>query len=441
MNIRFFSTVLPSERFIRFLFIQITVTVLYVAGPAAENPGSPPPGKDIYNVDGLIEKALNRYEMIKASEETILRYRLEKEQAAVMDNPRLGLEAGMKEASSGGYLYGVSISQTLNLSGRRGLMKKYIAHDEVLAGLHRREMGLFLRYEVMRLAYRYRVQLEKTSHISHRLERLRLIETYLKSRAILSPEKIVESSIVRGRVSILEKEVEETLLARSRIFNELNLLTCFCADDGAFPSIDISWFEKAPVIDREKILKAAGSGNMALLMDRELVKKIQTAGKLESGKRSPDLDISVFYNEEDTGVTERTVGAGVSMPVPLIDRNSDGIKARAREEAAKKLELKFNERSLEQQMRILFAELVTAGRMIEKFPMERLRNIEQSMRYADAEFRKGRVSLPTYLDMDFQSHELIEATYEAQIRLVGVYSRILYNTAEVKTDSEIHNDK
>jgi hypothetical protein len=52
------------------------------------------------------------------------------------------------------------------------------------------------------------------------------------------------------------------------------------------------------------------------------------------------------------------------------------------------------------------------------------------MRYADEEFRRGRVTLATYLEMDAQTHEMIEMIYSSQVALVRSYTSLLFLAAE-----------
>jgi len=51
------------------------------------------------------------------------------------------------------------------------------------------------------------------------------------------------------------------------------------------------------------------------------------------------------------------------------------------------------------------------------------------MRYADREFRRGRVQMVTYLEMDTQTHEMVESIYESQMELVRVYTALLFSAA------------
>jgi hypothetical protein len=87
-------------------------------------------------------------------------------------------------------------------------------------------------------------------------------------------------------------------------------------------------------------------------------------------------------------------------------------------------------RLLTQKVRELYAHYELAGKMVERFSMARVPALEGSMRYADSEFRKGRVALGTYLEMDTQTHETLEMMYASQIDLVNLYTSLLFLAAE-----------
>ncbi len=73
--------------------------------------------------------------------------------------------------------------------------------------------------------------------------------------------------------------------------------------------------------------------------------------------------------------------------------------------------------------------------MVKSFPVSEIKRLEESMGYADAEFRKGRVALTTYLEMDAAAHEMLEEIFLAQLDLVNLYTSLLFLAAEERTVS------
>lgn len=151
------------------------------------------------------------------------------------------------------------------------------------------------------------------------------------------------------------------------------------------------------------------------------------------------MSILIDNNEEKITDREKSIGGGVSLPISILDRNSDGIKASALRTDIEQQHLQFAERNLDRMLTILFSEYNTASELMLKFKMNDQMEIERAMRYADAEFARGRVGLQPYLEMDTQSHEVLEAIFFTQLRLIDAYTAILYQTAEIKSGGIFHD--
>jgi len=137
----------------------------------------------------------------------------------------------------------------------------------------------------------------------------------------------------------------------------------------------------------------------------------------------------MFYQKDNTDAGERTIGGGVSFPVPLLSQNRHAVRQHKAQFKSEKHMLRYLRQSVKEQMKGLFARYEYASSMLEKFPLSMMNDLERSMRYADREFRKGRVQLFTYIEVDTQTHEMVESIYESQMDLVNVYTALLFSAA------------
>ncbi len=386
--------------------------------------------KDRYTLKELVARSLKNYELLKTSRSEITRYRHEQDQASTWENPELGVTGGYKKTTSSGYLYGISLSQTIPWPGKKSALAAIAGEDKKIARLRHEEMKLYVSHEVVRLAYRYHALKALTEHTSLRLKRLSLIDTFLRNRKILSPEKIVEKNIIQGRVKILEKKVIDTRQRTRQAFADLNLFTCFCVPQKDFPTIDITWYTTAPGIDAEFLKKQTMTRNFQIQRAMALLKREKKKLLYEGKKKSPDLNISLFYNEDNTGTAERSFGGGISLPLPILDQNKGAVKARKADLSIAQINLQYLERKLDRRLNDLFSRYLVAGRLLDIFPLKSQAAIEAQMRYADREFIRGRVGLQNYLDMDEQSHEVIEAIYQAQVEVVVLHTTLRFLAAE-----------
>lgn len=383
-----------------------------------------------YTLEELVARSLKNYELLKTSRSEITRYRHEQDQASSWDNPEFGVTGGYKKDTSSGYLYGVTLSQTIPWPGKKSARAAIAGEEKNIARIRHEEMKLYVGHEVVRLAYRYHALKALTEHTSIRLKRLRLIDTFLRTRKILSPQKIVEKNIIRGRVKILQKSVMETRQQSRQAFSDLNLFTCFCVQEKAFPKIDISWYTRTPRIDAESQKKKALSRNFQIRRAMAVLTREKKKLGYEKKKTAPDLNVSLFYNEDNTGAAERSFGGGISFPLPVLNQNRGAVKAREADLSKAQLNLQFLERKLTQRLTGILDRYQTTSRLLKIFPVKSQNAIENQMRYADREFIRGRISLQNYLDMDEQAHEVIEAIYHTQINLVVLHTTLRFLSAE-----------
>ena len=118
----------------------------------------PDKGKNIknsYSIDELVSRSLKNYELLKKAREEIKRHRHARDQAAAWENPEISASAGYKKDTSSGYLYGLSLSQSIPWPGKKSSLQAMIQKNQEVARLAHEEMKLYVRHEVTRLAFRY----------------------------------------------------------------------------------------------------------------------------------------------------------------------------------------------------------------------------------------------------------------------------------------------
>ncbi len=382
-----------------------------------------------YTVDDLVRIALEKYEPLKAQEAKVRENAALGRHLGEWYNPEFSFSAGQKTADgASGREFGASVTQRISFPGKKGLMEEMALLEEGRARLSLDEMKLFLRYEVTRLAYEYAHNLQRKGHIGDRLRRLQLINAYMQGRIMISPQKRVERSIIQSRIALLEKEVHRIGTDIRTAFERLNLLTGMTGD--TLPDVKVKWFSAAPALNETDLSVRAVRAGFPVRAQREALKSAAREKALAERNAYPDVGVSVYYNDEKVTAQERSIGGGVSFPLPLFSRNRHAADMGAEKERAEDLHLKHLERSTAVQMKELFARYGYASAMVGNFRVSGIGELKEAMRYTDAEFRKGRVTLTTYLDMDAQTHEMFEEIYRTQLDLVNVYTSILFLAAD-----------
>ncbi|MBN1533575.1 MAG: TolC family protein [Spirochaetes bacterium] len=376
-------------------------------------------------VESLVRIALENYGLLKVKETEIRQKSQSALQAKSWDNPELGITAGQKRSDGdSGLLYSATLSQRLPLSGRRGLLSEMSNLEEEEARIALEDLSLRLRYDVVKLVYEHARDLLKTSHIRERLRRLRLINAYMQGHLIVAPQKIVERNIVQARIRHMEREFLDIRRGQVLSFEKLNRYLKL-HEEGPL-DLEVRWFATAPKAELAPLLEAANRRNFEIRTQAVAVQMARKGVSLARREAVPDIEVSLFYQDERAGTHDQSIGGGVSLPLPVLSRNRYGIRRETMNQKSRELLLEHVRHDVAQRVKEAYAEYRHAAEMIALFPLEELRDMERRMDYADAEFRKGRISLTTYLEMDSALHETIESVFDAQLSLIASYAELNY---------------
>lgn len=385
-----------------------------------------------FAMDQLITKALSRSELIIARKEFIEEIKWAKNQAGSWKNPSLSLGGGAKQADKKtGYLYSISITQPFIFPGKTALIEDVYSSDEKIAGLSLEETQLFIRYEVIRLTYEYKIAEELEGHLKERVDRFNLIEEYMRNRPFASPKKRMDRNIVQSRLLILQKSLSELQSEKDIIWSRLNLYI-------EFPEkikIRTDWFKKGPALDRDKIITSAIERNFELRKQKVKLEKSRHEMRLAEKEVLPDFDLSAFYNQDKAAGLERSFGAGVTIYAPIVNQNKGAVNSLNAQTRAEKSELKYKERLIRQDLQALYTGYTLASANLMRFPISLLDKAHAQLYDADNEFRKGTIDLLTYLEAETQAYENHLAVFNSQGEFIEKYISILMlaGSAEFKT--------
>jgi hypothetical protein len=209
-----------------------------------------------YTVESLVGIALEKYEPLKTQGAKARQAAAAGRHLAEWYNPEIGFSAGRKTAgNASGHLFEASVSQRISFPGKKSIMEEIALKEETRARLGIDEMRLFIRYEVTRLAYEYAYHRQRASHVRDRLDRLRLINTYMQGRIVIAPEKRVERRIIQARTALLEREVHRIGTDTKAAFARLNLYTALPSD--TLPDVKVRWFARAPEVNAASLAERA----------------------------------------------------------------------------------------------------------------------------------------------------------------------------------------
>jgi cobalt-zinc-cadmium efflux system outer membrane protein len=124
--------------------------------------------------------------------------------------------------------------------------------------------------------------------------------------------------------------------------------------------------------------------------------------------------VGPFYSLEDAIDREHRIGLGISLPLPLWDRNLGNIaSSKARQQQAE-ASLAMTAREVERRVTQTAATLEAKRAGIETWKTGALAKLRQSTELADRNYRLGAVPLTTYVEIQKQYLEAISAFNDAQ---------------------------
>jgi cobalt-zinc-cadmium efflux system outer membrane protein len=135
---------------------------------------------------------------------------------------------------------------------------------------------------------------------------------------------------------------------------------------------------------------------------------------LSKNERFPAVAVGPFYSLENAIDREQRVGLGISLPLPLWDRNLGNIaSSKARQQQAE-ASLTMTVREIERRVTQTAATLDVKRTEIETWKTGAMAKLREASESADRNYRLGAVPLTTYIEIQKQYLEAIAAFSNAQ---------------------------
>jgi outer membrane protein, heavy metal efflux system len=338
--------------------------------------------------------------------------------ARTVRNPELSTELGYKNsrensggASGDGAILALSFSQTLEYPGRIALRKAIANHDLVLAELHLQQFRLTLAARVRSLAYASTSAHERTKAVQEVASRTQTLNDVLKQRPLAGVAPQLEAQIISANLLTFQRQERESTLAEKTIAAELNQLCGRSADAAVTVSAGPIVFTAASV---PKLVDAARSNAFDIRIRQVELAQQGFKVALSKNERFPAIAVGPFYSLENAIDREQRVGLGISLPLPLWDRNIGNIaSSKARQQQAE-ASLVLAAREVEKRVAQTAAALDAKRAEIETWKTGALAKLREASESADRNYRLGAVPLPSYIEIQKQYLEAISAFSNAE---------------------------
>lgn len=382
-----------------------------------------------YTLKQLVEWAVEHNDWIVSQERREAERRFAAAQARKWPNPELNFIQGRRrEATSSGPFYELAVVQPLPLFGKRGLRGDMLRMESEEWRFRAEAARIGVVLDVIRMTYEYVTARNTFEFLQNRQRRFELFRSYLVGRVFASPQRKAERHLVEQRLKHLTSEV---VLAHSKLqaaFEDLQVYVDLKRD--RYPDIEVPWLSGSKILKKQEEISKALARNFELAIQRVVLKKAEIRHRLASREVWPDFSLELVLEEGRSAELEHNVGGGFSLDFPLWDRNQNEIKSAQENVDAESRLLVFQERRLRTQVLKAIAEYEAIRKVVAQYPRSLIAKLTTQLQDMEREFRKGRVDLLTFLELDEEFADTAERVFAAQRDLVLKAVELLELTGE-----------
>ncbi|MDR6711158.1 cobalt-zinc-cadmium efflux system outer membrane protein [Pseudomonas hunanensis] len=343
----------------------------------------------------------------------------ERRQAGLIPNPELSWEVEDTRRSTSTTT--VTLSQALELGGKRGARIALAGAGQNLAQLALERQRNELRADVVQ-AYHAALRAQTAQALAEQSQTL----TERGLRVVDGRVKAGQSSPVeatRARVQLAQAQAQVRRAVSARLVANQALARLTGSAHAGFDRLDAASLSPGPAPQAEALLGKLEQTADWRLAQAQISRSEASLGS-EQAQRIPNLTVSVGsqYSREDR---ERVNVVGLSMPLPLFDRNQGNVMAAARR-ADQARDLRNGvELRLRSDTRSALSQWATAMQEVEAYDQAILPSAQQAVDTATRGFEMGKFA---FLDVLDAQRTLIDAR--------GLYLEALASATDARAQVE-----
>ena len=368
-------------------------------------------------LDALVANTLERNPELKFYEAEIAAAKGGRKTAGLFANPELSGGVGNKTVRGGGLsaegiAWSVSVVQPFEWPGRLGLRKAIANRDIELAQLGYERFKVALAGRVRTLAYGLFAAQEKAATAREVADRFQALREVLVQRDPAGLTPLLETRVIEATELTMQRKASDATLATQSALLELNQLRGVAPDTRL--SVSQTHLAFRPPESMEILVALARTNNFELRLRAVELAQQGFRVDLAKNERYPAISLGPTISEENAGDRERIIGLGVSLPLPLWNRNTGNIEAaKARQMQA---EVSLNVTAREIQRKVVEAALIyeTKLREIARWRPDSVQQFKDAAELADRHYRLGAVPIATFVELQKQYLEAIEGLLDTK---------------------------
>ena len=341
----------------------------------------------------------------------------ERRTAARWANPELAGQAGQKRVRGGGtsdegLAWSVALQQTFEWPGRIPLRKAIANHQVQLAELGLGQFQAALVARTRSLAYNLFAAQEKEAAAQAVAQRFQDLREVLVQRDPAGLTPMLETRIIEATELTLKRKASEASLAAQSAQLELNQLRGLAWQQLVqVPPVPLGF---TPAPETDALLAASRTNNFDIRLRQ--VELEQQGFKVSLAKKEgyPAFTVGPYVSQERAGDREQQIGLSLSMPLPLWNRNKGEIETSTARQRQAETSMRVTQREVER--KVVEAALTYQARLGEmaRWRSDSVEEFRKAAELADRHYRLGAVPIATYVELQKQYLEAVEALLDTK---------------------------
>jgi cobalt-zinc-cadmium efflux system outer membrane protein len=399
------------------LIFTLSVALLPIGSRAADSPTASPNAAT--SPEGLVAEVLAKNPEVRFYDAEITAARASLKLSTQLAPPELNGSVGRKRTSDlagnlagEGTAWSAGVSQTIEWPGRIGLRKAIANHDLNLAELGRARFTNALAGRVRLLAYGISAAAERSRVTTEVAERFRALREVLVQRDPAGIAPALEIRILEATELGLRRKANQADLALRNLQAELNPLRGLPADS----PVTVTWVEPSlgPVPKLEHVLASAQTNNFELRVRAMELEQQGFRVRLTRNERWPAFTVGTHYSEERSDARDQLMGISISVPLPLWKNTKAQTElAESRRQQAATV-LGVAQRDLERRLTVAVGGYESQTAELARWRADSVDQFRSAADLADRHYRLGAVPAATYVELQKQYTDAVEALLETR---------------------------
>jgi cobalt-zinc-cadmium efflux system outer membrane protein len=382
--------------------------------PAAAPPAA---NTNAVTLDALVAEALENNPELRFYQAEIAAAKGGRKTAGLWPNPEVGGTVGGKnvrgsELNGEGVAWSVTVAQPFEWPGRIGLRKAIANRDIELADLGYARFKAALAARIRVLGYTLFAAQERAATAREVADRFRALREVLVQREPAGLTPLLEFRIIEAGELTSQRTATLAALATQAALLELNQLRGQSPDAPlSVAQTDLSFRPPDPT---ETLLGLARTNNFELRLRAVELAQQGFRVALARNERFPTLSVGPSYSEEKAGDRERILGVGLSLPLPLWNRNQGNIQTAEARQRQAETSLYVTQRETERQVLQAALNYETKLREMSRWRPDSVEHFREAAEVADRHYRLGAVPIATYVELQNKYLEAVEGLLDTK---------------------------